>query len=264
MSVRKNRLERQFYETIYSDTVVVPNILLRHHVDLEISESELIILLQIIAAKPKGQNTFTTADITAYFDGKPIDHNIERVLQDKNLVSQVTSSEQEEQFTYSLSPLYDRLLEMWAYLRSNLPGVSKASTVQSKSTTNISKLYRLFQEEFGRPLSPKEDEQLVAWVDEDKVPADILEEALKRAALQGKRTFAYVDAILRRWQQEGISTLEKIKESDNHFDGSKTKAKNHTAFAGSKSKPATSKKTSYNQVYSKSSSAFDADLPEGE
>jgi DnaD/phage-associated family protein len=66
-----------------------------------------------------------------------------------------------------------------------------------------------FETEFGRKLSPLEINQLALW--QKNFSAALLGEALTRASLHDKRTFAYIGGILKNWQQAGISTAEEAR-----------------------------------------------------
>jgi DNA replication protein len=69
-----------------------------------------------------------------------------------------------------------------------------------------------FEQEFGRPLSPIEIEQIVNW--QMEFPEDLIREALVRAVLKDKRTLAYVGGILRGWKRAGISTVKQAIQQD--------------------------------------------------
>lgn len=56
-------------------------------------------------------------------------------------------------------------------------------------------------------------QSLHAYVDRGMEPACVLE-ALKRAVGQNKRTLSYVEGILRRWETDGVKTLEDIQALD--------------------------------------------------
>lgn len=73
-------------------------------------------------------------------------------------------------------------------------------------------VYQRFEQEFGRPLSPIEVEQVDQW--QDKHSDELILEALKRAVLRGKMGFAYVGRILLDWDKAGIRTLADVAQRD--------------------------------------------------
>jgi DNA replication protein len=71
-------------------------------------------------------------------------------------------------------------------------------------------IFRLYEENFG-PLTPLIAETLGEA--EDTYPAEWIQDAMRIAVEKNKRTWRYVDAILKRWQQEGRhGKQEKLKD----------------------------------------------------
>ncbi|WP_270654199.1 DnaD domain protein [Streptococcus gordonii] len=72
-------------------------------------------------------------------------------------------------------------------------------------------LYKSFEAETGKALSPLQIQEL-QYMLEDFSPELILE-ALKEAVIQGKANFAYIKAILNRWKQDNLLTVELVRNS---------------------------------------------------
>lgn len=72
-------------------------------------------------------------------------------------------------------------------------------------------LYQSFEQESGRPLSAIQQQELRYMLDEFN--ADLIYEALKEAVNQGKVNFAYIKAILARWKQDNLLTVELVRNS---------------------------------------------------
>lgn len=100
--------------------------------------------------------------------------------------------------------------------------VSKGSskeTQEEKTTTTTAptfsqqfiNLYNSFEQESGRPLSAIQQQELGYMLDEFN--ADLIYEALKEAVNQGKVNFAYIKAILARWKQDNLLTVELVRNS---------------------------------------------------
>ena len=75
------------------------------------------------------------------------------------------------------------------------------------------------------------------------MPPELIEEALKRAVLQGKRNFAYIKSILTKWREAGYTTLDEVIKNDLK-PGKKGSSKNQ-------SKRGENKKSQYNEIYDK-------------
>ncbi|MFA9467915.1 MULTISPECIES: DnaD domain protein [unclassified Streptococcus] len=69
-------------------------------------------------------------------------------------------------------------------------------------------LYKSFEQETGRPLSPMQQEEL-GYMLQDFSP-DLIQEALREAVGQGKANFAYIRAILNRWKSDNLLTVELV------------------------------------------------------
>lgn len=72
-------------------------------------------------------------------------------------------------------------------------------------------LYNSFEQESGRPLSAIQQQELGYMLDEFN--ADLIHEALKEAVNQGKVNFAYIKAILARWKQDNLLTVDLVRNS---------------------------------------------------
>ena len=66
----------------------------------------------------------------------------------------------------------------------------------------------LFEEEFGRPLSPNEMEKINEWNRDNEKKLIIF--ALREASAYGRLNFPYIDKILYTWKEKGI-TADKIE-----------------------------------------------------
>src|SRR5699024_12472317 len=71
----------------------------------------------------------------------------------------------------------------------------------------------LFEQEFGRPLSPFEIETITVWLDEDLIQPSLIKAGLRESVLMGKLNFRYIDRILREWQEKGIKSVEEAREA---------------------------------------------------
>src|SRR5699024_12025362 len=78
-------------------------------------------------------------------------------------------------------------------------------------------IFILFEQEFGRPLSPFEIETINAWLDEDNIIPALIKAALRESVLMGKLNFRYIDRILCEWKHKGIHTVEQARESSKSF-----------------------------------------------
>ncbi|MBP3964519.1 DnaD domain protein [Paenibacillus lignilyticus] len=82
-----------------------------------------------------------------------------------------------------------------------------------------SDLFSVFEQEFGRPLSPMECETISAWVDQDRYPDELIRFALKEAVFAGKLHFRYIDRILIEWSRNRVTNTDEAKAHTQKFRG---------------------------------------------
>lgn len=110
-------------------------------------------------------------------------------LQTKKLINLVVKNKKEY---LELNGLIDKLIEI-------------------NTVTNHQNLYQVFEQEFGRILSPIEYEIINSWLN-DKVNEDLITAALKEATFNGVKNLRYIDKILYDWKQKGYQKVNDIKQ----------------------------------------------------
>lgn len=73
-------------------------------------------------------------------------------------------------------------------------------------------LFTVFEEEFARPLSPMECENISLWLDKDKLSESMIMLALREAVFNNKVNFRYIDKILLEWKSKNLQTIEDVKK----------------------------------------------------
>ena len=105
---------------------------------------------------------------------------------------------------FDASPALEKLDE--------LLGVNASQQPTTKASQNVLKdLVETFQQELGRLLTPFEIEDLTKTIQEDKTNPDLVKAALREAVFNGKANWKYIQAILRNWRREGITTLAQVE-----------------------------------------------------
>jgi DNA replication protein len=87
------------------------------------------------------------------------------------------------------------------------------------AVTSEKTLFQMFEEEFGRLLSPMECETISKWIDEERYSQALIMHALREAVFAGKLHFRYIDRILLDWQHHKVRTVEQAKEHSANFRG---------------------------------------------
>lgn len=125
-----------------------------------------------------------------------------------------------------MDDVLDQLLKKkWIYNQSGTIRMNKfvdRLLVEDKPVQNEMNLIEVFEEQFGRPLTPMELEIIKEWVS-NGFAEDMILKALKEAVKSQVLTLRYIDGILNNWQRNGIKERfveEKPKErkvAESHY-----------------------------------------------
>ena len=88
---------------------------------------------------------------------------------------------------------------------------SRSSVAQTISQNVLKDLVETFQQELGRLLTPFEIEDLTKTIQDDKINPELVTAALREAVFNGKANWRYIQAILRNWRREGITTVAQVE-----------------------------------------------------
>ena len=88
---------------------------------------------------------------------------------------------------------------------------SRSSVAQAVSQNVLKDLVETFQQELGRLLTPFEIEDLTKTIQDDKTSPELVTAALREAVFNGKANWRYIQAILRNWRREGITTVAQVE-----------------------------------------------------
>ena len=80
------------------------------------------------------------------------------------------------------------------------------------NSSSSDEIINFIENNFGRTLSSFEFEKINCWLNEFN--SDIVKHAIELSILNNKRTFAYIEGILKNWKSCGYKTLNDIKNED--------------------------------------------------
>ena len=80
------------------------------------------------------------------------------------------------------------------------------------NSSSSDEIINFIENNFGRTLSSFEFEKINCWLNE--FDSDIVKHAIELSILNNKRTFAYIEGILKNWKSCGYKTLDDIKNED--------------------------------------------------
>lgn len=204
-------MQKYNIENIVLNQTSIPTKLLTSYKMIGLSENELVIILHIHRFLQAGVEFPTPAQLSTYMNAS--EHTCAQTLRSliqKSVLKIIETRTNNEAYseTYSLQPLWEKLFTEEPY---------EVRTEEDISETNEGTLFVLFEQEFGRPLSPFEIETISIWLDEDHMKPALIKAALREAVLIGTLNFKYIDRILRNWKQKGVQSVEQARNIGKHF-----------------------------------------------
>lgn len=193
-------------------SVNIPEFFFRYYKELGIADDEAIILLQLLAFQSEKIHFPTPSNLAGrmHFNENEITTKLQRLVQKGFLeITQNIDSNGKIYEKYSLFPLWDRILDL-------LDKQSFKQEEQQKKEEE-GEIFTIFEQEFGRLLSPMEMETISLWLDADNHSPKIIREALKEAVLAGKLSFRYIDRILFEWKKKNIKTIQQVEKQREQF-----------------------------------------------
>lgn len=175
--------------------IQIPRLLFFQYKKFSLTDKDFILLIYLINEQNNSFNPKKISDdlnITLPEVLELIDH-----LSTNGILSiqlKKVNGIREEQFV--LDGLYEKL----AY-----------SMIHEESQNNVKSIYDLFEQEFGRTLSPMEYEIIGGWCDAG-FEEDVILMALKEATYNNVSNLRYIDKILYEWKKKGIQTKEDVEK----------------------------------------------------
>jgi DNA replication protein len=211
---QKNQRLRMWTE---QGNVTIPQLFFRHYKALKIMDDEAILLLHLVAFHAE-HNDFPTPDDLAQrlnFSKNEISQKLQRLMQKGLLeITQGIDGNGIVYEKYSVYPLWDRILD---HLEA-----SSVQTEMDAEKNEEGEIFTIFEQEFGRLLSPMEIETISMWIDTDHHSPAIIKAALKEAVLAGKISLRYIDRILFEWKKKNIKSVKQVEKHTEQFHSKTT------------------------------------------
>jgi DnaD/phage-associated family protein len=90
---------------------------------------------------------------------------------------------------------------------------------RSISESDVSRVATEYNRTFVRWPTPSIRDQLIDWL--GRFSADIVIEAMRRAAMANTKTWAYAQTVLRNWDQANVQTMSDVAAADEAFRSSR-------------------------------------------
>jgi DNA replication protein len=280
-----NGIYHEFSQALFfAGQVPVPAILLDSYADMGLTAEEMMFLIHTIPLGAGWQKELSPEEIARQMGISVTELRLIMASLEKKRCLQITA-EEADLTCFDLGGLVDQLQEVWGirhYLReapnqkqprqnlvaspvdkgeaahvpgfsgqearvpSNLSSRQDAGVPSSKSEDKPeAALIKCFEQEFGKELTGFECEQVVKWLEEGHKPELVLH-ALRKAVLQGVRTWKYIDGILRDWQGKHLQSILEVEREDEFFRSQKkTRKSRGTKKESAKKEPVDEHKYDY-------------------
>lgn len=197
---------------IEQGSVNISQLFFLHYKDLGIKDLDAMLLMHMTAYRAKGNEFPTPTELAERMSltENEISMILQRLMQRGFL--QITQGEDEAGVLYeafSLQPLWNRLAD-------KIIETANEVIVESEQVSE-GEVFKLFEQEFGRFLSPMETESISMWLDDDGHSVEIIRAALKEAVLAEKVSLRYIDRILFEWKKKNVKTLSDVEKQAKKF-----------------------------------------------
>lgn len=208
--------------------VHIPSLLLQSYSRLGLSDSEAMVLLQIMLYAQTERNDFPTPEELAERMGiqaRAVGSMLSRLMKEGFLsiddyVDEATGL-QSERYNWSgwlMKAAEWRATEKRHSKKAERSPQSAAESARS-AESSATNLFSVFEQELGRLLSPYECEIIIGWLDKDRYSEEIILFALKEAVFAGKLSLRYIDRILVEWSRNRVTTVEEARAQAGKFYG---------------------------------------------
>ncbi|WP_165620322.1 DnaD domain-containing protein [Streptococcus equi] len=195
-----------FLEHYQSGNLVLPTALLFHYKDIFKSSDDFLVWQFFYL-----QNTTRLDELVPSQIANALGKSVAEV---NKAISSLTSQGLLDMKTIELAGEIEIIFDASPVLVTldQLLARDEKSELEQQNINQLKLLVDEFERELGRFLSPMELEDLEKTVHDDQTDLDLVREALREAVFNGKTNWKYIQAILRNWRKEGITSLRQLEE----------------------------------------------------
>lgn len=185
-----------------NDNLIIPSYLIKFYALLNVNDYDFLLLVYLINQKENIILDISRISKDLYLDESKVLEVISSLTDKKYISIEMKKNNGIIEEYISLDLFYSKI---------------KLLLIENKSTEKSNDIYSLFEQEFGRTLSPIEYETISNWL-ECNISIDLIKSALKEAVLSGVNNIRYIDKILFEWNKKGYKKSEDIVRSKNSKD----------------------------------------------
>lgn len=189
---------------IEQGNVNISQLFFQFYKELKISDEEAMLLMHVHAFQQAGNHFPTPDEIGARMmcSQKSVTTMLQKLMQQGFIAIQQEMANDILSENISLQPLWNRLMDC-VDEEVHYEKVHSLKEMEGQ-------VFQLFEQEFGRFLSPMEIETISMWMDQDGHTPAVIRMALKEAVISQKMSLRYVDRILFEWKKKNIKTSSEV------------------------------------------------------
>jgi DNA replication protein len=214
-NVTENKWEKRCFFSIHAESTHVPNLILKNYHELGLTEKELVFIIQLIMIGNYGALSVGEIAQTLKLEEPVVKKNLASLMEKSIIVVENVQVSGQIVPRYFLDGLYDKMIDLWAVETAKKSHAQDENPTFSDQTQKFKIVFSSIEKEFGRPLTPMENDKILEWLDEHKFDAEMILEALKRTVLRGVYNLNYIDRILLQWKKSNIRTLHEVSAYEN-------------------------------------------------
>ncbi|MET3575169.1 DnaD domain-containing protein [Bhargavaea ullalensis] len=179
---------------------------------LGIRDMDALLVLQLMSFAEDGNGLPGPSDIAIRMSlpEEEIGSGLQRLMQSGFLAIERTMDDDGRlSESYSLHPLWNRLVDEEIHLCDG--------QAQADRQAEEGEIFAIFEQEFGRLLSPMECETISMWFDEDGHSPELIKAALREAVIARKVSLRYIDRILFEWKKKNVRSVSDAEEEARQF-----------------------------------------------
>lgn len=200
-------MKEKIVNLIKDSNIVFPRILLFNYMNLKLNEKELIFIIYLL-------------------NEKDLVFNPKKISNDLNLKLEETMNIFESLISKKIIELENKKIDGKRTEIINLDELylKLSYLIMDEEEIKETTIYDIFEEKFGRTLSPMEYTIIGGWLELD-YSEEIILLALDEAIYNGVYKLNYIDKILYEWSKKGIKNKDDKLKNDTEFKGKKNNSK---------------------------------------
>lgn len=183
----------------------VSNLVLQNYHALGLSATEFLLWLQLYSSSQAG-DFFPDLNKIAQMMGQTtaqIYESLAKLESGDFLTIETHQAEDGKQSDrYNLLPLFEKL--------ADLKQLEAYQSQEQSEEQAVKQMYQSIEQEFGRPLTSIEYQEISYWLNEDHYTPELITLALREAVLNQAFSFRYMERILLEWEKKNIRTKEQV------------------------------------------------------